>query len=67
VLRSTTLGALGASRKTGEHDAVTLPTNGHFTSLETTTPRNRSDSCGGASDRVVSRRPEGRIAVACVA
>src|SRR5439155_21250445 len=36
----------------GEHDAVTLSTNGHFTSLEKATPRDRRNSHRGASGRL---------------
>jgi len=37
-----------------EDDAVTVVTNGHFTSREMTTPRGGSISRGGASNRLVT-------------
>jgi len=39
----------GWTWKSGKHDVVTLSPNGHFTSLEKTTPRNGRNSQCGAS------------------
>src|SRR5881628_2977608 len=53
----------GASRapreagESGEHDAVVLSTNGHFTSREKATPRGGRNSQRGASDQLVVVSP----------
>ncbi len=44
-------GAPDATRETGEHDVVTVSTNGHFTSREKPTPRHGKNSRSGVSMR----------------